>query len=104
MKDLTPGDISEWLRERARTFNQMAESIESTFKFMPSPESVTNPVARNFGAIGVDMVRRAVSEKAMRVATIAKHFNVPEYEVERIIDSSESGLKRGNKGWITIKD
>ncbi|HEU0046811.1 MAG TPA: hypothetical protein VFQ43_04285 [Nitrososphaera sp.] len=106
MKDITPFDVIGWLREQGRMYNQMADRIERNSKITPEPshgdgDQKTLP---NLGTITPEKVREVVSKKAMRIATLATRFSVPEYEVEAILDSPDSGLVRGKQGWITMKD
>ena len=101
--NLTPSQIVEWFREQARVFNQMATTIENTFKMIPPTNGAESPALSGMGTFTPAMLRSALAEKAMRVATIAKQFNVREYDVEKAIDSADSCVVRGRKGWITIK-
>jgi len=101
MKTLTPAEISAWFREQAKTFLFIADTVDKTFSNMPTtPMSKGSTLSET---ISVEAVRELVLEKSMRVATIAKHFGVPQYEVEKIVSPPENGFVKGEQGWITAK-
>jgi len=105
MKNISTSDVIGWLREQARLFNQMADTIQSTFQVSQGISAVNGQqTLPNLGTITVEKIREAVSQKAMRTATLAAQFSVPEYDVQKVLDSPDSGLKKGKQGWITLED
>jgi len=94
--------VIQWLRERAKLLTQTADALECGA--MPSGgKNEATPPLNGLGTITLASVKELVSKKDQRVKTLAKHFSVQPYEVEKIIDGPDSGLVRGNRGWITIK-
>lgn len=101
MKDLTPTEIADWFRERAKLFNQMANTVESTFKLIPQTDDKT-PQLPHMGIVTADTIKKLVAKKQMRVATLASQLSVDELEIEKIVRNPDSGLVKGNRGWISV--
>jgi hypothetical protein len=102
MATLNEKVVIQWLRERAKHLTQAADALEGITPQQPEKKETGLPLP-GMGAITLAAVKEVVAQKDQRVKTLAKHFSVAEYEVEKIIDAPDSGLERGNRGWITIK-
>lgn len=102
---LSPADIAKWFRHQAKTFNQMADTVETTFKASPTAkQDREQPALPTLGTVTPEAVRKAVSKNALRVATLAKMFSVEAHVIEGIVKNPDNGLVVGNKGWIKPKE
>jgi hypothetical protein len=55
------------------------------------------------GTVTLEQIKELAGKKGQRVKTLAKHFEVPAYEIEKLINLPDSGLERVGRGWITLK-
>jgi hypothetical protein len=101
MSQLTPKEIASWFRSQARTFDQMADTIEKTFSGGPMPMS--SAVLPLKAPPGIAEVREALSQKARRAADIADEFGVTKAEIERLLTDPESGVEDAGRGWWRLK-
>jgi hypothetical protein len=97
-QELSPQDVVRWFRTQAKSFQQMADTVEATFKI----NSVRFAPDTSLTAITADHLKEAIKEKGkqMRVATLAKQFNVENHVIKSIVQDPKSGLEIGEKGWI----
>lgn len=101
--NITPAEISEWFRDRAKMFNHIASTVDDTFKSMPT-ESAAQKTLPHMEKVTAEAIRGLVKTKQMRIATIATQLSADPLDVQKIIQDPESGLVTGKKGWITLKE
>lgn len=97
--NLSSADVIEWLRRQSRKFSDMADQIESAFRANGSTQHVERRV-------NVDLpssIRTALGNgKARRLRDLARTVEASEQAVNEAIDSTDSGIVRGERGWIML--
>lgn len=100
-KDLSATEVVQWLKDQAKAFQHMATQIEAAFNLGKPPANT--PQLPKLAIINARDIQDAVRDKAMRVADLAKRFDVHEGHIRQIIDAPDSGLMVGDRGWIKLK-
>ena len=77
-------EVSQWFRARASEFNGIANMLEGE-------EGLT-----------LNRIKSLVSGKAMRSIELAEKTNSSRDEVLGIVLQDGSGLKKNERGWITL--
>ena len=104
MKDLAPHDVVTWLREQAKTFGNMADTIERTFRIASPKMTPNGSLAGSAKAMpSIPQIKHAVSGRAFRPASLAEELNVPVADLLAVL-TEENGFSKGDRGWMTLKE
>lgn len=107
MSSLTPDQIVQWYREKAREYDHRADDIERDFNIKPNgaKAATTAPLANGVNLIRLNDVHtvEAVLQKkqAARVADIAKETGFSAEMVLAILERHD--FVKGDQGWWRIK-
>ena len=105
---INPQDMIVWFRDKADEFNRIADTLESTFDsgngMLKTPPVVGEP-HRGFAEIGVEMIKKFISEKgSAQVGTIVEELQTTRESVQKVLDANPDQFKRIGKGWIQVKE
>lgn len=114
MKDiqLTPGQMLTYARHQLKRCEREADSWRKVVEGLVGAGASGDDDAEGkngstalptLGTITADKLRFVLASKAMRVKDIAERFQVRPRDIEDILDRTDSGLIRGERGWIKLK-
>jgi hypothetical protein len=104
--DLTPKDIVAWCRTQAKKFNDIADTVESTFhsngieamRELELPAGTPDDDEKILNS-----VRAILREKAKRFGELAELTGARRKRLEKLL-TPDRGFEVGPQGWITVKD
>lgn len=119
MQDISPQQIVEWFRAKAREFNGLADTLERTFTSSGSPaigksaDAVRAPShkieATTSGQTDkllplAEQIRFALRVQGHRISTLAAFLNTTEEAIMKEISRPWNGFYVGDRGWIKIQE
>jgi hypothetical protein len=101
--NISTKDVTAWFREKAKEFNAMADSLESTFN--SANGSVKSPKGPHgmMTDVTLEQVKSAVGKKAARAKEIATVLNTTRKRVRAIVDTNPNEFELIGRGWIKNK-
>jgi hypothetical protein len=107
-RDISPKEIAQWFRDRARQFGEIASMMEATFgagtpaaKLARSRELVFDtPIPGE--PITADSFKAVLRHANFRVKGLAHAFAIHEDDVLHIINTPNSGLTVAERGWVKV--
>ncbi len=103
---IQPREIIGWFRSKAKEFNAMADSLESTFANVAvnGSEHKAQGFTLNIPA-SFERVKEAVQKsKSLRAAQIADDLGSTRESVLEIVKNNPEHFEVVGKGWIKIKE
>ncbi len=110
--NLSPEEIVAWLRNQAKKFNDMATTIEQTFKIEPvvGAEGVTRyqrkiaPIAQpRTGTVTAEELEKSVAQKSGRVDDLAQRHNVEKSTITSLLEP-KSKVYVAERGWLKVRE
>ena len=96
-QDLAPQDVVAWMRQQAKRFTEMADSIERTFQLNGHQQPFDDQIASR-------ILRVLDDNKARRVNQIAAEIDIAEKDIRRVINDRRATFDVNERGWVTIAD
>ncbi len=111
--DLTAAEVVVWLRYQARTFANMADTIEATFNLAPAPQpqNATSPVTSSPSPPApepentektVQEIKRIMGGRAKRLSDIALAMGRTEQSIEPLLTQA-NGFIKADRGWYKAR-
>ncbi len=105
-KDISVQELLDVLRGRAKEINEKADSVESAINIADKALTLLQPGTIQKLGSTVNLASKLkgfMGEKAFRAVVLAKVFNVPVEEVEKILTNTSLGFKAHKQGWFSIE-
>src|SRR5262245_48232477 len=99
--DLTPGEVSRWLRAQAQSLLDAADVLDRTFHIA----SIPNGHAREPGTVSeadIAHVKEMLGNRKMRRAELIERLGLDVGTFDEIL-TEENGFERSENGWYTVK-
>jgi hypothetical protein len=97
-------DIITWFRAKAKEFNKIADTLETTFNASPYLPAIEAGSKNGIASATAEDVTAIINEKgAARVKTISEKLNLPARAVQAIITANPHLYEIADRGWIKLK-
>ena len=100
--NLNTTDVTAWFRLKAKEFNNIADSLESTFSGAngaATPQAAAPPIVE----VNLDQVKNAIGSKASRAKEIAITLNTTRKRVLSVVQANPNDFELIGRGWIKRK-
>jgi hypothetical protein len=100
--NLNTTDVTAWFRQKAKEFNMIADSLESTFSGT-NGEAAPQLVVPASIEVNLEQVKNAVGLKAKRAKEIAAVLSTTRMRVLSVVQANPNDFELIGRGWIKRK-
>src|SRR5437870_2206404 len=104
MNELTRAQIVEWFRAQAVKFNEMANTVEKTFRVNGSLSlnlPTTPPAFAEEREVVLAQIRMTLAERPKRLGWLSQQFGVSKHKLKKALQADEK-IEVNKQGWVKL--
>ena len=106
---MTPVGIAAWFREKAREFDNIADTLDETFSLSAALEQGVAQGQRDvFPRQNLTEKQRLIGAlgggRSRRIGELSRETGIPEHKIRALATDSDNELVLNERGWVSIPE